>query len=1159
MNTLAGWYPGDGAALAALEVSAMVAALVASAAVAGRFLARRRPAVRAALWQAALVGVLAAPAVAVLGRGLPWRVVVLPAASVADDRTDRRPPPEDPALPGTSGLPAGESGERAPPEPPVQRQPVGAPGVDAGSAPQRAPTPIPSSGASPDARSRAAVEGPPASTDRVHAAVTLAFLAWGLGCVLLSVRLLHGWWRLRRLSRRLRPLDDGPRDAALEAAARTLGGERLPGVYLSPAVRGPLLVGLRAPRVILPERLPAACSPRQLCDVVVHECAHAVRRDVWVCLLQRLVGTVYWPHPFVWLLNGRLDVAREEVCDNHVLAGADPPGYAETLLAVARVCFPVAKLEGHLAMIPRHHNLERRVAGLLEEHRDRATRLRPGQRFAVGAALVLALAALSSVGLRAAPPAKAPPEAAGQAPGAPPAVMTSAQPPLRGTVLAPDGSPAAGAIVWAAKIALGPLQHHETVTDERGEYSLSLAPGDWLVRARRNTQGAGVHADGQIKIAAGRTHVPVTLRLEERGTFRGRLVEAETGKPIPGGRLFLDAGFALTADADGRFATGGLSRESHESFVVAPGRMRLRVLFDTTARADTELEVPVPRGGKIVGSVTDPHGRPIPGAYVGRASSGSFVSINALYVDCDARGRFEFDDATVPGQPTRLSAAAPGFIGDDRAGLVTTEDRPLEVHFRLRPKSAGHAATPPPPGEEARRMVSGVVRGPDGKPAADVVVRWGYEHDWNTIHTRTDAEGRFSLNVPDKADLLAVLPRAFQPAFPQVTAGGDRTVDVSLRAGATVRGRVVDDTAKPVEGATVIARVGSPDARICNPYWLQESAARTDATGRFEVKGVPDGAHFDVLKAGLSDVRDVALALNEADHTVKMQYGGAVRGRVVDQDGKPVRNFRVLVNMPRERKRDDKLGGYFAGFCGMGVRFTSPDGVFVLTGVGAGTVLRISAVAEGYGEAVADRVTAVPLNHLDATEPVALRAGPPVSLRVRVAGAGGKPVAGALVTLINGDPSLDSNFAWGYHDASWEDMVRCRTDAAGRANFPALSFGDATVLVQAPGYARRRLGWRDRRKELEVELAPEAVLAGEVHEAGGEPVKAFYVRLMSGGDQIGTSYGPDAKGRFRLGELPAGKWSIVIGREGDQKALYQETTTLGAGETRELPVVAKKE
>src|SRR5204862_6899612 len=135
----------------------------------------------------------------------------------------------------------------------------------------------------------------------------------------------------------------------------------------------------------------------------------------------------------------------------------------------------------------------------------------------------------------------------------------------------------------------------------------------------------------------------VPIRLEERGTFRGRLLEAETGKPIPGARLFLDAGLVLTTDARGRFEVGGLARKDHEGFVVAPGRLRMRVLFDTTARADTELDVPVPRGGKIVGRVTDAGGQPIAGAYVGRSTSGSYFSTNALYEPCAADGRFVYD------------------------------------------------------------------------------------------------------------------------------------------------------------------------------------------------------------------------------------------------------------------------------------------------------------------------------------------------------------------------------------------------------------------------------------------------------------------------------------------------------------------------------------
>src|SRR5438132_341131 len=133
------------------------------------------------------------------------------------------------------------------------------------------------------------------------------------------------------------------------------------------------------------------------------------------------------------------------------------------------------------------------------------------------------------------------------------------------------------------------------------------------------------------------------ILLEERGRLRGRLLEAESGRPVPGGRLFLDAGLVLTTDDQGRFEVGGLDRGYHETFIVCPGRARQRVLFDTTAKADTELDIPLPRAGRVVGRVTDEAGRPVPGAYVGRGTSGSFFSINALYERCDADGRFVYD------------------------------------------------------------------------------------------------------------------------------------------------------------------------------------------------------------------------------------------------------------------------------------------------------------------------------------------------------------------------------------------------------------------------------------------------------------------------------------------------------------------------------------
>ncbi len=53
------------------------------------------------------------------------------------------------------------------------------------------------------------------------------------------------------------------------------------------------------------------------------------------------------------------------------------------------------------------------------------------------------------------------------------------------------------------------------------------------------------------------------------------------------------------------------------------------------------------------------------------------------------------------------------------------------------------------------------------------------------------------------------------------------------------------------------------------------------------------------MKQGLSDVRSQTLDITKADNAVTMQYGGAISGRVLDRDGKPIRSFRVLVDRPR--------------------------------------------------------------------------------------------------------------------------------------------------------------------------------------------------------------------------------------------------------------------
>jgi thiol-disulfide isomerase/thioredoxin/protocatechuate 3,4-dioxygenase beta subunit len=739
---------------------------------------------------------------------------------------------------------------------------------------------------------------------------------------------------------------------------------------------------------------------------------------------------------------------------------------------------------------------------------------------------------------------------------------------LRGTVLGREGQPAVGAIVWAAELfAPGPLAARETRTDTEGQFTLELKPGHWLVWARRGDFVGEVDREKEPEVRAGIDPAPVTIRMRDRGHLVGRLLEAETGKPIPGGRFATDTAVVLTADEHGRFELAGLSTREHEAYVIAPGRERRRILFDTTLRPRAELELRIPLAASIIGRVTDEQGRPIPGAVVGHHTSGRAFSGNALWERCDPDGRFVWEGKEFD-RPTRIAAEAPGYQSDEKSGLIIARGAgPLEVNFRLKPDptlARAQAAQPVEPAE-ARRDVTGTVTLPEGKPAANAIVRWGTNQHSASQQARADAEGRFRLaRVPDEPGVLAVIPAGTTaaPAFPHVERGGDRDVRVALEQGGSVRGRVHDDTGAAVEGVSVIPVIPSQDERLGNQLWLGELTATTDAEGRFTLQGLPRfGALFDFLGRSYSDLRNQSLTLGGADNDIELVGGGAIRGRVVDPDGHPVRNYRILINFPHERHPGDRSGGYFAGYCGIGLTFTSADGVFVVTGIGAGGVYRVSALAEGHGEGVIDRAVSTTLGRLPPPDELTVRLSPPHVLRVQAVATGddARPIPSARVTLVNGDPGLDKQFMWGYHDASWEDMVRARTDAHGWAEFNRLTFGEATILVQAPGYGRSRLGWRDGRRELVVKLQPEAVVNGDIRDEAGKPARNVYVNLLGkGGDQISQSVEPDDRGHFRLSELPEGQYGLsVVSHSGAQ--LYQEEVGLRPGQTLDRTIDVPKD
>ena len=219
---------------------------------------------------------------------------------------------------------------------------------------------------------------------------------------------------------------------------------RRPRLVASDTVSGPIAAGIFGGTVVLPRNLVDQVDAADLADVLVHEVAHVVRRDQIVVLLQNLVAALYWPHPLVKKLNRELAKAREEVCDNFVLAGTEAPAYSRTLLGLAELVQQPTTMHGSVGFFTDRWKLEHRVAGLLDEDRDRQTILsKRGWAFVL--ALTLGLVTAISVGtitIATAQDTNNESTVASESDLGPMAVS--------GFVRGPDGDPIAGAKVWLA-------------------------------------------------------------------------------------------------------------------------------------------------------------------------------------------------------------------------------------------------------------------------------------------------------------------------------------------------------------------------------------------------------------------------------------------------------------------------------------------------------------------------------------------------------------------------------------------------------------------------------------------------------------------------------------------------------------------------------------
>jgi len=485
---------------------------------------------------------------------------------------------------------------------------------------------------------------------------------------------------------------------------------------------------------------------------------------------------------------------------------------------------------------------------------------------------------------------------------------------LVGRVLGENGKPVPGAVVSCSLDAAteeGPKQVYQMAgqwysgdakTDAEGGYSIGGLTQETYVVEARPPEGAdlapatlrGVNAPkaGDVKLQ--------TLVLYKAGTILGRVLGAD-GKPVADAEVVLPgpgrfgAPVTVKADAAGKFTLRGLGTGRYAITIKPPqGSSSCETKFDdlTAVRGlSVERIFKLMEGVRVVGTVTDPEGKPVRGATIyahyGYGSSGKAMT--------NDRGRFLIQGIAPPTGPqppqkyqpqNEVSAVPPDEAPTLKSGTATLPVAPAggsaNVDIRL-----AHGVA-----------IKGRVTDPDGRPVSGCEVSVsqfsgrGALLGFGTVRTEADgcfrfmhlAAGRMFLNVQTPEDSPLAGKLTPEQDF---EAGKTTTVDVVLEPGATVAGKAVTSRGKAAVGAqvTLQPKSGWPLTKARSAFVGPDGTFRIEsvAPGTYEARCSP----LDPVLIAAPMTLNVA-PRGESKLEIVLHVTGSVSGTLRDGDGKPL-------------------------------------------------------------------------------------------------------------------------------------------------------------------------------------------------------------------------------------------------------------------------------
>ena len=462
------------------------------------------------------------------------------------------------------------------------------------------------------------------------------------------------------------------------------------------------------------------------------------------------------------------------------------------------------------------------------------------------------------------------------------------------------------------------------LTDRDGTTTLrSVDEGIELI-----TVSAPGFAESELRVeAGGQIVVERTVTLYSGATVSG-VVLGPDDKPVADAHVEIDGNHStivVATDPDGRWHLEDIPAGPHRIAATSSRFLATEPIVVTTdgAHLTSDVVVHVRPGAEITGIVVDTSGAPVEGATV-------YGSGNSE--DTDAHGRFTL--VGLDGGKTEVSATTSRGAARPVALDLPNGGR-AEVRLVLVTSS-----------------LAGVLRDSRGNPIEQAAIAASSVGSMDTHVVRTDERGAFDLGgvLPGDYEISVRRPNRKHGFVTVKTVTADnRNVVIVLPDAVTVTGRVVAN-GKPATNAGVVV-TDSPDDDRTTPAMVDPK------TGRFVVDDLEAGSWGVIAGApGFAPTRIATMPGVAGAHIdfgdIMLDPGRTIRGRVVDDTGRPIGGARIAVYS--NRLAGEGLVGLFEGTL---TTRSDAGGNYVITGIESRAATRIVATHPTAGVSM-DRVLA---------------------------------------------------------------------------------------------------------------------------------------------------------------------------------------------------------